>query len=290
MSKTSFDAKQFIYDASQQNFDSLVLKNSQQGPVLVHFWSPKAGPSFRLYPVLEKLVTQYQGRFLLINLNVDENKKLAREYAITSLPTLKLFVNQQTTETLFGYQNESDLKFMLDQYVASEDDVIIQQALQQYQSGEQDAAYQTLGRAALNNPNYYKTPLTIASLMYQEGRLDEALKLLHSMPETIQRKASCKRLLVECEYAQLAAPVEDVEQLQNFVEQQPQELPAVAILAAWYVTQRDYAQALELFHHIMQQDNEFEDKLGRRSIVKIISLLTETDPLLKKYRNLLRTH
>ena len=35
-------------------FEALEFENSKLGPVLVDFWSRKAGPSIRLCPVLDK--------------------------------------------------------------------------------------------------------------------------------------------------------------------------------------------------------------------------------------------
>jgi putative thioredoxin len=288
MSDSSFIANHFIYDAKTDNFNQLVLQNSNKGPVLVHFWSPKAGPSFRLYPVLEKIVAEHKGRFLLINLNVDENKSISHEYSITSIPTLKLFVAEQVAETLFGYQNEGDLRFLLDQYAASKKDIIIQTALKLYQQGEQETAYQELGKAALENPDYYKIPLTIATLMVQEGRIDEALTLLESMPETMRQKAPCKRLHIQCEFSQMASPVTDIEQLKPFVKDNMHELPAVLLLAASYAALQQYSLALELFHHILQQDSNFADGVARSSMIKIFSLLQDDDPQLRFYRNVLR--
>lgn len=290
MSAPGFKVNDYIFDASSENFEQLVIDNSQRGPVLVHFWSPKAGPSFRLYPLLEKLVGTYQGRFLLINLNVDEHRKLAGDYAITSIPTLKIFVNQKVVETLFGYQNESDLKFLLEQYVASEADGIIQQALLDFQQGNQEVAYQQLGKAALANPANHKIPLTIASLMAEEDRHAEAIKLLQSMPQSFQSRRSCKRIMLHCEFALIASPVSDVEQLKPFVTNNMQELPAVLLLAAWYAAHSDYHEALELFHHILQQDSDFNDGIARQSMLKILPLLAEDDPVKIRYRNALRQH
>ena len=288
MPSENFNPDDFIFDANRESFDELVLKNSALGPVLVNFWSRKAGPSFRLYPVLENLITLYSGAFLLVNIDVDEQRAIARDYAITSVPTLKLFVNGKVEETLFGYQNESDLRFLLDQYVASENDIIIHQALQRYQQGEAEEAYQQLGRAALASPHYYKLPLTIASLMRSEGRFEEALKLLNSLPDIAREKPAARRLIVECEFAAMAAPVQDAEDLKPFVRENMDELPAVKLLAAWHVTQGQVHEALKLFQHIMQQDRSFEDDLGRRSIVKILSLIEDGHPLIKHYRDMIR--
>ena len=288
MNKTDFNAQDFIFDVSSTNFEAMVLDNSTHGPVLVHFWSRKSGPSFRLYPVLERLIEIYSGSFLLVNVDTDEQNKICAEYAITSVPTLKLFVNREVPETLFGYQNVDDLRFMLDQYVASENDIIIRNALMLYQQGKQEKAYQLLGQAALDSPHYYKLPLTIATLMQTDGRIEEALKLLLSLPEAMRQKATSQRLIIELEFADIAAPVEDARDLENFVNQEPEELPATAILAAWYVTKKEYEPALKLFHRIMQQDRTFEEDFGRRSMVKTLSLLDSNNPLIDQYRNIIR--
>lgn len=283
-----FSVNDFIFDASSENFQQLVLNNSSLGPVLAHYWSRKAGPSFRLYPVLEKLIETYNGTFLLANVDVDEQRKLARQYAITSVPTLKLFVDGSVVETLFGFQNEQDLRFMLDQYVASENDQIIREALTLYQQGQQETAYQKLGKAALDNPGYYKFPLTIATLMQSEGRIEEALRLLQSLPENIRLKPRCSILMHELEFSQMAVAIQSIDEFKAFVEANMQEFPAVAMLAAWFVTQKDYRPALELFHHIMQLDRTFEDDLGRRCILKVLNLLGDESPLTAEYREVIR--
>lgn len=283
------DVNDYIFDADQTSFQQLVLDNSEKGPVLVHFWSPKAGPSLRFFPLLEKQVEHYQGSFLLVNVDVDEQKNIIRDYAITSVPTSKLFVQRQVRETLFGYQNEQDLQFMLDQYVASENDVIIHQSLMLFEQGQHEDAYQQLGQAALNSPHYYKLPLTIASLMQTEGRIADALRLLKSLPQSMQQKPACRRLIIECEFAEMASPVQQPEQLIAFVADNRHELPAVALLAAWHVTQRQFESALDLFSHIMQQNPRYEDDLGRRCIIKILHLLDEQDPLIKSFRDVIRT-
>ena len=47
-----------VFDATAENFNRLALENSHKGPVLVHFWTPKAGPGFILMPRLVKLAAE----------------------------------------------------------------------------------------------------------------------------------------------------------------------------------------------------------------------------------------
>lgn len=48
---------------------------------------------------------------------------------------------------------------------------------------------------------------------------------------------------------------------------------------------REIEPALQLFYHIMQMDRTFEDDLGRRSILKLLHLLEDNNPLITEYRD-----
>jgi putative thioredoxin len=115
----------WIFEAIAENFAALVLDNSARGPVLVNFWSPSAGPCLRLYSILDKLVHEFGGRMLLVNLKNDDQRDLARRYGVTSLPTCKLFMNGGVVETVHGYQPEADLRRTLEKHLPRESDRIL---------------------------------------------------------------------------------------------------------------------------------------------------------------------
>ncbi len=93
----------YIHAAGGENFQPLVLENSHKGPVLVNFWSRKAGPCLRQYPLLDRVIHHYAGRVLLVNIDADAEVALTREYGVTSVPTLKLFRRGEVVETRHGY-------------------------------------------------------------------------------------------------------------------------------------------------------------------------------------------
>lgn len=103
----------FIDAENFENFQSLVIENSNKGPVLVNFWSKKASPCLRQYPILDKLVHKFDGRLLLINVDTESDYKISKQYSIISVPTLKLFRDEKIVETMHGYQPETDLNRVL---------------------------------------------------------------------------------------------------------------------------------------------------------------------------------
>ena len=89
------------------NFDQEVLKSSL--PVIVDFWATWCGPCQMLAPVLEEFARENEGKIKVGKVNVDENRELAMEYRISSIPTLLLFVDGELKKQALGFQTKEKL-------------------------------------------------------------------------------------------------------------------------------------------------------------------------------------
>ena len=273
----------YIHAATSENFKALVLENSQRGPVLVNFWSRKAGPCLRQYPVLDQLIHYYDGRVLLINVDTDNEFVFSKEYGIASVPTLKLFRHGQVVETLHGFQSETDLKKMLEQYVTRDSDLKLADAVDLFTGGNARAAYEMIAELIVVDPVNPRLPLTMCKLLRHEGRYQEAGKLIASLPAGIRANKEVKQFATLLEFFIELEGVADIVSLEKQAEAAADDLVLKRQLIAQRVTQQQYAAALQLLAEIIDVDPGFQNKYAQQASLKIFFLLGDGHPLIKQF-------
>ena len=104
-------------DSTDANFEKEVIEKSKELPVLVDFWASWCGPCVSLKPVLEKISQEYDGKFLLAKLSVQENQETASKFGIMSIPAVKLFKNGEVVDEFIGAKSEGSIKEFLDKNI-----------------------------------------------------------------------------------------------------------------------------------------------------------------------------
>lgn len=104
-------------DVNEDDFAERVLAFSANVPVLVDFWADWCPPCRALTPVLERLVAEYQGRFVLAKVDADENMKLAGRYQLRGFPTVILFMNGQPVDQFSSARPPDFVREFLDRHL-----------------------------------------------------------------------------------------------------------------------------------------------------------------------------
>ena len=92
---------------NDDNFQKEVLES--EGLVLVDFWAPWCMPCRMLAPTIEEIANEMEGKIKVCKMNVDESIQYPQQYGIMSIPTVMLFKNGQTVETMIGLQPKEEI-------------------------------------------------------------------------------------------------------------------------------------------------------------------------------------
>jgi putative thioredoxin len=105
----------FAIDVTEATFQADVLNRSMSVPVVIDFWATWCEPCKTLSPILERLATEYDGRFVLAKIDVDANQALAQAAQVQSIPTIVAVVRGQVVPLFQGAIPEAQVRQVLDQ-------------------------------------------------------------------------------------------------------------------------------------------------------------------------------
>ena len=87
-------------EANQNNWQNDVLESPI--PVLVDFWAEWCGPCRAIIPTLDQLAEEYDGKLKVAKVNVDQNRELAQQFGVRSIPFLLILKNGKVVEQMVG--------------------------------------------------------------------------------------------------------------------------------------------------------------------------------------------
>ncbi|MHB8253269.1 MAG: thioredoxin family protein [Acidiferrobacter sp.] len=256
----------YIVDGTAENFPRLVLENSRRGPVVVNFWSPRAGPCLVAMPRLIRVASEYGGRLLVVMLNTDEHGELARRLDVRALPMVKIFRNGVAIDSVQGVESEPELRAFLNKYGSRSEEV-----LRAHESGATGKAARLAAEEALARPEDPDTALRVAKLLVLDKRPGEAFSLLDALPMALRAEGEIAAL-----HAYLALIVamagEDDEETAAVPVVATSDAESLFIAAARALRTDDYAIACAKLVESARRDPGFRNGLALRAAHALAAL------------------
>ena len=275
------DANPTVFEIDPNTFQTDVVERSKQVPVILLFWTDQVAPAADTKRVLETLVAQYQGKFALGLSDVAKDQALAQQLRVQGIPSIRVVADGQITEQMEGPQGEAALRELVDKLTMSGSDLLRDQLAVHIASGDWDNALAILQQAINEEPNNAGYKVEWADLLVRKGDLDGARTVVATIPEeTPERERPVTRL----EIAEEAAGMGNREDVQVELDADPSDLDLRYRASILCAAGGQYEEALEHAMFILQTDREFQDDIGRATMVRIMSLLGKDADIAKQYR------
>lgn len=258
------------FDVGDADFETAVVARSREVPVLLDCWAPWCGPCRALKPLLEKLATAYEGRFVLAKLNSDENPQVAALLGLRSIPHVVLFKDGQPVDQFNGALPEGQVRAFLDTHLQppSEADQLRRRA-----ADAPPAEAEALLRQALALEPDDPDLITDLAERLAATRPDEARALMADIPELLREERQ-RALIARLDFASLQ-PAGDEAGLRARVDTDPRDFAARFDLAALLAHRGDFAAAFaELLEVVLRDKGEAREK-ARVRMVEWFTLCTD---------------
>jgi len=267
-----------MIEVNDNNFYVDVIEKSKEIPVLVDFWSPSCQPCLMLGPVLERLEKEYQGKFILAKLNVQDNQKIAAHYGIRSIPLVKLFKEGNSIDEFLGALPEVKIKDFLRLIVPSEADIMLKEADDCYSKGEFEKAIHKCSEALDKDPDNEKIRVKLGRMYFEQENFSGAKNILKSLVHLDEANK-----LLNIMYFREFLP-ENIEEIKNAIEKSPEDLDNRLKLANQYALEGNYRDSMEEFLEVVRRDKKYKDEEARKAILKIFIILGNENSLVTEYR------
>lgn len=98
---------------SDTDFEEVVLKSTL--PVLVDFYAEWCGPCKMAAPIIDEMAEEYDGKVVIVKLDVDQNQETAGKFGVMSIPTMVLFKDGKEVERKVGFGGRTGIESLIKQ-------------------------------------------------------------------------------------------------------------------------------------------------------------------------------
>jgi putative thioredoxin len=277
-------------------FEADVIQPSMTSLIILQFTADWCGPCKQLSPILDKVAQDYSGKGVkLVRIDVDQEKLIAAQFRIQSIPTVYALHRGQPVADLTNYRTEGQLTRAMDQLLAQlqiggeEADQhaqvapLVAMAEQVLAEGDAARAANIFRQIQEMAPEDEEVVGGLLRALIAAGEAEEARTLLAGLSDELQAKPSVSRARAALELAGTAAGA-DHSELEARVAQNPEDLDALFELAGAKAGSGDRDGAADALLALISRDRDWNEGAARQRFLHLLEAEGIADPWAREQR------
>lgn len=274
-----------------------VIEPSQTKLVVVDFWAEWCGPCKQLTPVIEKVAADYADKgVVLAKINVDENRFIASQFRVQSIPTVYALFQGQPVADLSSARTEGQLKKAIDDLLAQlpieseagqrAQDIapLIAMGEEVLDSGDGARATTIFAQIIDMAPDSADAIGGLARALVLTSALDDAQALIDGVPADLARDPAIDRARAALSLARTAPPVADLSAVEARVAANPDDLYARFDLAKGQMGNGDHDSAADNLLAIIAADRDWNEGAARSQLLQLFEVVGLENPWVANQR------
>jgi putative thioredoxin len=278
-------------------FKKDVIEPSMTNLMILDFWAEWCGPCKTLTPVLEKVAADYANKgVLLVKVNVDENKVIAAQFRVQSIPTVYAVFQGQLVADLTQMRTEAQLGKMLDQILKqlpvkgeaqsleAEIEPLIAMGEDVLAAGDAQRALGIFGQIVDMAPEHPAALSGLVRALVGVGDLQAADELIAGLTPELIKDSAITRAVSALTLARDAKPVSDLDGLQAKVAANPDDHALRFELAGGLMAAGDRDGAADALLTIIAAERDWNEGAARAQLLKLFEVVGLEDPWVSAQR------
>lgn len=283
--------------AAIEAFKADVIEPSMTQLVILDFWAEGCAPCRALTPILEKVAADYATKgVLLVKINVDENKAIAAQFRVQSIPTVYAVFQGQLVADLTSARTQSQLSKMLDQIlkqvpvkgeaqsIEAEVEPLIIMGEEVLASGDAARAAAIFAQIVDMAPEHPAALSGLIRSLIASGDLENAQALIAGIRPELMQHPALMRAASAVALAQDAKPVDDLDALTAQVAANPSDQALHFTLAGGLMAAGDHQRAADVLLSMIAADRDWNDGVAKAQLLKLFEVVGITDPWVSAQR------